>query len=271
MTADIHVLDAAQIETLVNWAVDEGWNPGLRDAAAFRAADPRGFLGAFVDGRMVAGISVVAYDDHFGFLGLYICHPDFRSRGFGRAVWDAGMAYLGARTIGLDGVPEQQDAYGRMGFVPHYETMRMGGVLAKATARSCQITLQPDVDAVLEIDRQSFPAQRRAFLESWTRPPHVCVLATRDGAVCGYAVVRQCHDGQKVGPLFATDESAALDLLGAFDGAAQIDVPGHQTSWFRTLEKMGFRSQFRTARMYRGPAPDIRLDQIFGVTTLELG
>ena len=49
----------------LDWAATEGWNPGLDDAAAFQAADPDGFLGAFVDGEMVAGISAVAYDDRF--------------------------------------------------------------------------------------------------------------------------------------------------------------------------------------------------------------
>lgn len=108
MSADIRVLDLAEIETLLDWADAEGWNPGLHDARAFQAADPGGFLGAFKGGKMVAGISVVAYDAQFGFLGLYICHPDHRGEGLGRAVWNAGMAYLGPRTIGLDGVPAQQ-------------------------------------------------------------------------------------------------------------------------------------------------------------------
>ncbi|MCH5142005.1 hypothetical protein JMU72_14470, partial [Mammaliicoccus sciuri] len=76
MTADIRTLDLEQIRTLLDWAAAEGWNPGLDDARPFQLADPRGFLGAFVGDRMAAGISVVAYDRGFGFLGLYICHPD---------------------------------------------------------------------------------------------------------------------------------------------------------------------------------------------------
>ena len=107
----IRVLSLPEVETLVSWAAAESWNPGIGDAAAFYAADSDGFLGAFVDGEMAAGISAVAYGKTFGFIGLYIAKPEFRGRGLGRAVWDAGMKRLEGRTVGLDGVPEQQANY----------------------------------------------------------------------------------------------------------------------------------------------------------------
>src|SRR5687767_13477747 len=107
----IRPLTLPEVETLVDWAAGEGWNPGRNDAAAFHAADPDGFLGGFVGGEMVSGISAVAYGADFGFIGLYICRPDMRGKGYGRAVWDAGMARLEGRTVGLDGVPAQQANY----------------------------------------------------------------------------------------------------------------------------------------------------------------
>ena len=67
---------------------------------------------------MVAGISAVDYGAGVGFIGLYICRPDMRGLGYGRAVWDAGMARLAKATIGLDGVPAQQANYRNIGFVP---------------------------------------------------------------------------------------------------------------------------------------------------------
>jgi len=271
MTSDIRRLELAQIETLIGWAAGEGWNPGLDDAPAFRAADPNGFLGAFVDGRMVAGISVVAYDDEFSFLGLYICHKDFRGQGLGRAVWDAGMAYLGARTIGLDGVPQQQANYRRMGFVPQYETIRMSGLLDLAPARYCEVTPLSAAFAVRDIDRTCFPADRPAFLKAWIAPPRVALLATRDGEVAGYAVVRPCRMGRKIGPLFAKDLKIALDLLGAIHGQVQIDVPMYQKALLAELEGRGFAGQFETARMYRGTPRPVSRDRVFGVTSLELG
>ena len=90
-SAEIRVLTLGEVEKLVDWAADEGWNPGSEDAAAFRAVDPQGFIGCLVDGRLAAGISAVSYGG-FGFIGLYICHPDLRGRGLGRHVHHVGLA-----------------------------------------------------------------------------------------------------------------------------------------------------------------------------------
>jgi len=36
-------------------------------------------------------------------------------------------------------------------------------------------------------------------------------------------------------------------------------------------EFLGLKPTFETARMYTGPAPSLRLDRVFGVTSFELG
>lgn len=277
----IRALSLAETGTLVGWAADEGWNPGLADADAFHAADPQGFLGAFVGGEMVAGISAVAYGADFGFIGLYICRPDRRGKGYGRAVWDAGMARLEGRTVGLDGVPEQQANYRRMGFVPAYRTVRYSGRFTSATAPSGAIRpVAPELfDAIAAFDRAFFPAPRPAFLGRWLRPPHVALACIEDGAIRGYGVARRCRDGFKIGPLFALDRESAQALLGALagacDGDIHVDVPETQGetggAFVQSLAAAGMSPGFETARMYRGPAPAIALDGVFGVTTLELG
>ena len=269
MSRTIRRLDLADIGTLLDWAAAEGWNPGLHDAVPFHAADPDGFFGAFVDGTMVAGIAAVAYDETFGFIGLYICHPHWRGQGHGKAVWDAGMAYLGTRTIGLDGVPEQQANYASMGFVPAYDTVRMSGVLAAPVANGDVSTAS--LEHVRDLDRKCFPANRDAFLQHWLAPPHRAVVHRSDGRVDGYAVLRPCVDGFKLGPLFAATTEVAIALLDAQSGPIHIDVPAHQVEFLSALTELGFNPGFRTTRMYRGPAPAIHLASVFGTTSLELG
>jgi len=259
----IRTLGLAEVETLLGWAAVEGWNPGLHDAPAFHAADPNGVFGAFVDDIMVAAIAAVAYDERFGFIGLYICHPDWRGQGHGKAVWDAGMAYLGNRTIGLDGVPEQQANYASMGFVPAYDTVRMSGTLVAEQSA----TVEPaSSNAIAQVDARCFPAARSAFLAQWTSPPNRTF-----GLGTGYAVLRQCRENFKIGPLFAPDAATALELLKPIAGAVQIDVPAAQTAFLAALTAKGFAPSFATTRMYRGPAPGMDLASVFGVTSLELG
>ena len=273
--ATIRTLSLAEVETLVAWAAGEGWNPGLRDAAAFHAADPQGFLGAFVEGRMAAGISAVDYGG-FGFIGLYICRPDMRGRGYGRAVWDAGMARLSQTTVGLDGVPAQQANYRSMGFAPDYRTFRFSGRLPAAGLSAEVHPVEPDLlPALGEFDRRFFPAARPSFLEGWLAPPNIALAKIGEGGIQGYGVVRECREGFKIGPLFAVDEIAAADLLAALNaqcpGEVQIDVPEDKENFADLLLRAGFSRGFETARMYRGPAPELDGSGIFGISTLELG
>jgi len=276
MPRTIRVLASQEVEMLVDWAAGEGWNPGLGDAAVFRAADPEGFIGAFVDGEMVAGISAVAYGDGFGFIGLYICRPDRRGEGHGKAVWDAGMARLGDRVIGLDGVVEQQPNYRRMGFAPVYETLRYSGHSTGLTGGGDIRVPTPDLVAELfAYDRACFPAPRPAFLEGWLQPPRVALLAMKAGGICGYGVARQCREGFKVGPLFADDTETALRLLAALadrmTGTLHIDVPAASSGFVAALRAAGLSPGFSTTRMYRGGVPDNAQAKVFGITTLELG
>ena len=257
----IKVLDLDGIQTLLDWAAAERWNPGWRDAQAFQAADPDGFLGAFVDGVMVAAIAAVAYDEKFGFIGLYICHPNWRGQGHGGAVWDAGMAHLRSRTVGLDGVPEQQSNYVSMGFMAAYETVRMSGTLRAAPSLATPVD---SMDGIRGMD--IFPAERDGFLAQWIAAPN---RAWRTKA--GFGVVRACTEGQKVGPLFAAGAVDAMELLGSVEGALQIDVPAGQTDFLGSLEALGFVPGFRTTRMYRGPTPKMDMDRVFGISSLELG
>jgi hypothetical protein len=103
------------------------------------------------------------------------------------------------------------------------------------------------------------------------------VLAVvEEGAVTGYGVLRECRHGFKVGPLFADSEDGA-DLLfrglAARAGGAEVflDCPEPHAGAVALAARHGLSPVFETARMYRGPAPELPLDRTFGITTFELG
>ncbi|WP_201838161.1 GNAT family N-acetyltransferase [Microvirga zambiensis] len=275
----IRAMTRADLDVAIGWAAAEGWNPGLDDAECFYPADPAGFLMGFVDGEPVASISVVRYGEAFGFLGLYIARPEWRGRGFGYRLWQAGMDHLKGRTVGLDGVVAQQANYARSGFALAHRNVRFGGtphVDAPTDPR-----LRPAdaalFEAILAYDRPFFPAARKAFLRCWLRPDAREVLAlVEDGAVRGYGVIRACRSGFKIGPLFAEGEHEAELLfrgLAAEAGGAPVflDLPEPNEAAIRLATRHGLSPVFETARMYRGETPDLPLSRIFGITTFELG
>jgi ribosomal protein S18 acetylase RimI-like enzyme len=281
------VMSPADIGTAVEWAAAEGWNPGAQDAACFSAQDPNGFIGGYVGDRMVASISVVAYDPSFAFLGFYIVHPEWRGQGLGYTLWQAGMSYAGARNVGLDGVVAEQENYKRSGFQLAYRNIRFGGqVRTQNAVKASGVSVLPVTGVTKELidfDRRLFPAQRTDFLDAWlTADGHIARIAVRDGEIVGIGVARPCRSGWKIGQLFAVEPAVAdalmavlLEAIGSVAMAPEVelylDVPEPNAQAIGLAEGLGLTPGFETARMYTGRAPGLDLNQIFGVTSFELG
>ncbi|NND72718.1 MAG: GNAT family N-acetyltransferase [Rhodothermales bacterium] len=268
------------LRIVLGWAAAEGWNPGLDDAEAFYAADPAGFLIARVNESPVAAISVVKQDERHGFLGLYICTPDYRGQGIGWSLWQTGMQYLEGMTVGLDGVVEQQDNYRQSGFELAYRNIRYAGVPLALTGKKaeCQPADQRHLEAILQLDQSVHGLSREAFLTNWvsgTEHRRTLVLHQGDQLI-GYGTIRACQQGHKVGPLIAPtieDARTLLSSLSASCNASEImlDVPEPNNQAVRLAQAAGLQAVFETARMYRGTPPDYHLQPLFGVTTFELG
>ncbi|WP_369325053.1 GNAT family N-acetyltransferase [Burkholderia cepacia] len=261
----------------IEWAAAEGWNPGLHDPSCFWEADPAGFFVGVWRGEPVACLAAVAYDERFGFIGLYIVKPGFRGKGFGIRIWQHGMRYLADRNIGLDGVVAQQANYRKSGFALAYRNIRYQG---RVDGIGCaHVTAAADVpfEQLLAYDRQCFPAARARFVSAWIAQPDVVALVTVDaGRIAGYGVVRRCKAGCKVGPLFADDAGVATGLFRALAARMPgevivLDVPETNPAAVALAERHGMTSVFETARMYTKDAPPIAIDRVFGVTSFELG
>jgi hypothetical protein len=50
-----------------------------------------------------------------------------------------------------------------------------------------------------------------------------------------------------------------------------MDVPDCNLQATRLALTQGMEATFPTARMYRGPAPQLALSRLYGLTTLEVG
>jgi ribosomal protein S18 acetylase RimI-like enzyme len=277
----VRPMQSNQVALAIQWAQQEGWNPGLHDVTCFRAADPDGFFIGMLRDEPVGSISAVRYGEHFGFIGLYIVKPEFRGKGFGLRIWQHAMAYLAGRNIGLDGVVEQQDNYRRSGFQLAYRNVRFQGVARPRRVRTQGVALK-DVKALpfgqlMSYDQPCFAVSRERFLAEWiAQPDSIAIAAVQDDAIRGYGVLRKCASGHKVGPLFADDARIAEALLDALiarhDGETFVlDVPEPNAAAVALAQQYGMTSVFETARMYTKAAPPVPLARVFGITTFELG
>jgi ribosomal protein S18 acetylase RimI-like enzyme len=290
----VRLMTLDEVELAVDWAAREGWNPGLDDARIFHATDPEGFFVGLLDDEPIASISLVAYDEHFAFLGFYIVKQEFRGHGYGLALWREAMARRPRPLTGLDGVVAQQANYEKSGFRLAYRNIRFEGTAPSMTHEAelpCEIVPAHEVpfERLVAYDRELFPAARPGFLQLWLKPEQPAflgfpigsarsfALVARDGErILGMGAIRACREGFKIGPLYAEDERTVdvlfLQLAAYADGAnVYLDVPEPNKAALRLVKRYGMKPVFETVRMYTAPAPNISLARLYGVTTFELG
>jgi GNAT superfamily N-acetyltransferase len=273
----IRNMNEHELASALEWAAAEGWNPGLDDAQCFYAADPKGFFLGEVDGKPAGCISAVAYDDAYGFLGLYIVAPDYRGRGFGLKLWRAAMVYLSGRNVGLDGVLSQQANYSKSRFTLAYRNIRYQGKGGGSEPYGLIDLSSVPFKEIARYDATVFPAPRPNFLRRWIEQPQAAALGVmNDQRLIGYGVVRPCRQGFKIGPLFAQNRQTADTLLKGLasrvpDQPIFLDAPEANPAAIQLAQRHHMQPVFETARMYTKGLPAARIVHCFGVTTFELG
>jgi len=269
-----------ELELAIDWAAQEGWNPGVDDLDCYYSADPEGFLIGYLDDEPIASISVVKYDDSFGFLGFYIVIPKYRGQGYGIQIWQAGMEYLTGCNVGLDGVVDQQDNYKKSGFTLAYRNIRYAGMGGEQTVKDSDIIPLKDLpfDIVEKYDNQFFPAKRTTFLQQWISQEHSQALGIlSDDKLTGYGVIRACREGYKVGPLYADTPELAERLFIALRSTVPstesiyLDVPEINQDAVELAKRHNMQLSFETARMYTKERVQLPFDKLYGVTSFEIG
>ncbi len=286
---------------LMSWAAAEGWNPGTADLEVAWGYDPDAFIAlrrrpedaGDVD-ELVGGGAILSYGGQAGFMGLFIMRSDHRRRGLGRVLWHERLRRLRARLqptawIGMDGVLDMAPFYAAGGFHYLYRDVRYEGVAPSTPAaetRPSALRLVPvsDVpfDRLSSFDESIFGVSRGDFLRRWTAAKGIKTCAALrgsehgDAALVGYAVLRPCQVGYKLGPVFADDAVVARalvhELIAQCPGEQiQIDVPELNGAAVEIATTLGWTPTFACARMAYGQAPLNAHSKVFGVTSFEFG
>ncbi|ASQ45092.1 hypothetical protein clem_02655 [Legionella clemsonensis] len=273
-------MSPTEVGYAIEWAAKEGWNPGLHDASCFYQTDPQGFFVGKLDGKIIAIGSAVIYDEHFAFCGFYIVDKAFRGKGYGLALTKARLAYIGDRNAGLDGVINMTDKYANLGYKIAHTNSRYTGI-SYSSLEKHNPAIVPlaavDFAQLLAYDRLHFPALRATFLKCWINQPEGASLGyVSSGRLLGYGVIRACRSGFKVGPLFADSPEIAeelfLNLVFHAQGKAfYLDIPENNPHAKALVKRYQLNKVFATARMYLKGEPRLPIEQIYGITTFELG
>jgi GNAT superfamily N-acetyltransferase len=276
----IRNLREEEMKQIVDMAAAEGWNPGLADGGPFFAADNAGFFVGLLDSVPISFISAVNYNREYGFVGLYIVRSEFRGQGYGYALWQHALEKLGTIPCGLDGVPAQIENYRKSGFTYAFRQMRLAttAIHSPFVPEKVYPITSANVEALYRYDAQVFGTERRAFMASWLSMPNAkAFYSEENGVFNGYAVIRRCGDGHKIGPLFADNATVAERLFLACHRVAgpeemvYVDMPELNEGAQDMARRYQLQLVFETARMYKGGTPEFPLEKVYGVTSFELG
>lgn len=266
-----------EIAQVFDWAVEEGWNPGLNDPEVFYRLDPQGFFVGELDGRLVGSVSAVSYNRRFGFMGLYIVRREYRGQGYGVDLWDTGMLHLRGRNIGLACPVAQESYYADIGFRTAFRSTRYEGIGGGATPEGLTDLRTLPIEKLADYDARRFPARREAFLAHWIAQPGAAALGVlRGGRVAGYGVLRPCRRGYKVGPLLASTPAVAERILAGLAAAAPsqsiyLDVPQPNVGAVALAKNLRMHAVLETAWMFSAGMPRLDLAKTFGMTSRGLG
>ena len=208
-------MSKSELDRALDWAAAEGWNPGLHDAESFYAVDPKGSLSPNARASLWAASRAVAYDESFGYVGLFIVRPPYRGQGVGLRLLDVALQHVQGRNVGLDAAIDLQQTYARYGFTFAYRNIRhrcvVGGEAPPDVTESADVLFRRD-RAIWT--RSGLSDVATEFSSHWIAQPQSAALAVvKQRQLAGYGVLRACRDGYKIGPLFADDLQIADALF----------------------------------------------------------
>ncbi|MFA5364248.1 MAG: GNAT family N-acetyltransferase [Candidatus Bathyarchaeia archaeon] len=267
-----------EVYTAVNWARQEGWNPGIHDAESFYHADPKGFYAAKINNEIVGTLSIVKYTKDYAFVGFLIVRPDMRGKGIGTTLFNFLEESCKSFNAGLDGVLGMQTKYELLGFRLAHKNYRYSGVANGKLSNLCMPISKKDFNKIVAYDAKCFSTTRLEFLSYWLfqKDGHSFMVQNKDtDEICGYGVIRKCFKGHKIGPLFAGTQEIATaileSLMSTVNGEAVfLDVPEPNRSAVELAQRYGMQPVFATVRMYTRLL-QLPLENIYGLTSFELG
>jgi GNAT superfamily N-acetyltransferase len=270
-------MNQREVELAVDWARQEGWNPGIHDAECFFQTDPNGFYAAKLNGEVVGTLSAVKYGGNFVFGGFYIVRSDMRGKGVGAKLYRFFEKTCRDFNVGIDGVLQMQATYGRHGFLFSHKNIRYMGTAKGALSSQCIPVGKADFKEVAAFDRKCFLFDRPNFLKCWLYQKNSVAYMVKGGSgICGYGVIRECFLGHKIGPLFADTPETAQAILESLMSTVSgqvvfLDIPEPNLSAVALAQKFGMQPVFATVRMYSKSVLALPLCNIYGVTSFELG
>jgi N-acetylglutamate synthase-like GNAT family acetyltransferase len=269
MNETIRTLSMDDVPAALQLSTLSGWNQTTNDWRLLLDISPNGCFAIEADGRVVATANLLCYGNRLGWIGMVLTHPEYRHRGYAKHLFARVLDHAntrGIKALKLDATDQGQPLYETCGFKAEQSVERWfrPASEAKASAACAEHADWRDLDAV------AFGADRSSLLEMLRRRGK---CFTNSDA---YLLSRPGRSAAYLGPFIARSRDAARAVLvQAISDYGTSDIfwdllPSNQDAVSLATE-LGFSTQRRLTRMFRGEQLRGRDELVYAIAGFELG
>lgn len=241
-----------------------------------------GYLATDEIGRPMGSAMRYFAGDDFAMLGMMVTAPRLQTLGTGRWLLGHIMADAAGRDMRLSATRSGYWLYESEGFIPQVTIWQHQGIArpfrlpAPVPGLSLRVLQPDDWPALRALDKTAFGAQRTKTLDLLAQIASG-VVVERDGAICGYALIRTFGRGKVIGPVIAEDDPTAMmltaPLIKEHEGEfLRLDTPVESKTFEAFLSAGGLGVYDTVTEMYRGrqrrPLEGL---QLYGLAAHSLG
>ncbi len=247
-----------------------GWFLKREDFEFSLELEPEGCFVLLRNSERIGLVTNVSYDNKIAWLGNLIVDEEYRKEGGGRELVKASLAFMhgkGVETVAIYAYEDVVAFYLKLGFVVDSEFSAMKGRMIPQPGLVSGVRKADagDLAKILEFDEKCFSASRRKLLEPIIGDSdNLCLVCFEGNELLGYAVAKSYDGMTELGPLVCQWNQG--DTVNSLVKAVANDLRGAETfvavsckdqSTVERLTNLGFREEFRVARMFHGPSkPD---------------
>ena len=262
-TTAIRSMNESDLSAALMLSTSVGWNQIAADWQRMLLLEPGGCFVAERDGQVV-GTTLCCTFGPVAWLAMVIVREDQRGCGLGRELVRTGLDYArqkGVKTVRLDATRLGEAVYRKLGFVPQFELVRMGGVVSTSGASLSPahqvVSAKPaQFGEIIQLDQDGTRTDREQLLRRLFSEWSPLMAVTSTGQIDGFLASRQGRLSTQYGPMSGT-EAAAVDLLNQAlansSGQPVIaDIPVQRESLLHVARAFGLTEQRTLLRMCYG-------------------
>jgi GNAT superfamily N-acetyltransferase len=254
----IRLMSPGDIPAAMRLKQSAGWNQSAQDWMNILALEPEGCWVYEAEGTVAGSTTAICYGRDLAWIGMVLVLPEFRGRGFGRALMEHALEYLARRrvqAIRLDATDMGRPLYEKLGFRDECMIERWAASAVAVSPPDEPICAAPlrDMTELGALDRRAFGAGRNRVIEQLI----ACFPAESLRARDGFVMARPGSGAHFLGPCVAAGAATARGLIeaalaGHAGEAVFWDLLPENSEAARLAAGLGFTCKRRLVRMVLG-------------------